>query len=199
MKTLRLAALCLTLLCAAIPARAAGQAGEYAFDPPHCAITFQVRHIFVNVPGRFADFGGVVRFDPANLAGSVFDVAIKAASLDTFVEQRNAHLRSPDFFDTQKFPEIRFRSSAIERVSDTQFLVKGTLTLKGASREIVVPLTFFPPKPSPMDPKQEVAGFTAKLDVSMPDYAFCDPKWSVMGVMGDSALVEVNFEMIRKP
>lgn len=169
----------------------------YAFDPAHCAITFQVRHILVNVPGRFGEFSGTVRFDPQNLAGSVFDIAVKAASLDTFVEQRNAHLRSADFFDVEKFPEIRFTSSAITHQSGDVYLLKGTLTLKDASREIEVPITFLGIKDNPMNPKEDVAGFQATLGVFTPDYSFCDPKWSVMGLIGQNVTLEINLEMLK--
>jgi len=191
------AALCVIciLLCALSRADAAQPAREFAFDPAHCAITFKVRHIFAEIPGRFADYGGTVRFDPKNLAGSVFDVTVKAASLDTFVDKRNEHLRGPDFFDVAKYPDISFKSSKIERVSDHEFKMTGTLTLKDVSREITLPITYHGMKANPLDPKVEVAGFSAKLNVFMPDYSFCDPKWSEMGVLGQNALVEVGFEL----
>ncbi|WP_243438686.1 YceI family protein [Fundidesulfovibrio soli] len=183
------------LLCALSQAEAAQPAREFVFDPPHCAITFKVRHIFVEIPGRFAEYGGTVRFDPGNLAGSVFDVTVKAASLDTFVDKRNEHLRSPDFFDAAKFPDISFKSSKIQRVSAHEFTMTGTLTLKGVSKVITLPLTYHGMKIHPMDPKVEVAGFSAKLNIFMPDYSFCDPKWSEMGVLGQNALVEIGFEL----
>lgn len=189
----------LTLLLfpfAAQQAHAAQPAKGYAFDPAHCSITFKVRHLFVDVPGRFADFGGTVRFDPANLADSLFDITVKAASLDTFVDQRNEHLRSADFFDVAKFPDIHFKSTKIVKKSEREYVVKGTMTLKGVSREIEVPFTFYGKKDNPMDPTKEVAGFAAKLDVPMADYTFCDPKWSVMGIIGKNALLEINLEML---
>jgi polyisoprenoid-binding protein YceI len=196
MNLFALLAITLAALCPLSPANAAEPAKEYAFDPAHCSITFQVRHIFVNVPGRFSDFGGAVRFDPNNLAGSSFDIKVKAASLDTFVDKRNEHLRTADFFDVAKFPEISFKSKAIERKSETQYLIKGTMTLKGVSRDIELPVTYFGVKPNPMDPTKNVAGFAATLDVFMPDYSFCDPKWAAMGVLGQHALLDINFEML---
>lgn len=170
---------------------------EYRFDPAHCAITFQIKHIFVNVSGRFSDFSGSVSFDPEDLDGSFFDVKVLAASLDTFVEMRNTHLRSPDFFDVATFPEISFKSSQIQHKSERDYVLKGLMTLKGISREVELPFTFFGTKINPMDPKQEVAGFSTKLDVFLPDYSFCDPKWSKMGIIGQTASLEVDFEMLR--
>ena len=135
-------------------AGAAQQAQEYRFDPPHCNITFMVRHIFVNVPGRFVDFSGTVRFDPKNLEGSLFDVTVQAASLDTFVDKRNEHLRSAEFFDVAKYPEIRFTSSRITHKAGNIYAVKGTLTLKGVSRAVELPVTYFGKKANPMNPQQ---------------------------------------------
>ena len=182
------------LMCPSV--HAANLAKEYTFDPAHCSITFKVKHIFVDIPGRFSDFGGTFRFDPNNLAGSVVDIQVKSKSLDTFVEKRNEHLRSADFFDVAKYPEITFKSSSITRKSDTEYVLKGMLTLKGISREIEIPVTYFGKKTNPMDPKKDVAGFATKLDISMPDYSFCDPKWSAMGVIGQHALLEINLEML---
>lgn len=175
---------------------ASSPATPYSFDPAHCSITFMVRHIFVNVPGRFSDFGGTVRFDPQNLEGSLFDVTVKAASLDTFVDMRNQHLSSADFFDVENHPDIRFKSTRITHKSGDAYLLKGTLTLKGVSREVELPLSYFGKKDNPMDAKQEVAGFATKLDVSMADYSFCDPKWSAMGVIGQHAQLDINFELL---
>jgi Uncharacterized conserved protein len=175
----------------------ASPATLYAFDPAHCSITFIVRHIFVNVPGRFSEFDGTVRFDPQNLEGSLFNVTVQAASLDTYVEMRNNHLRSVDFFDVANHPDIRFKSTEIKQKSGSEYLLKGTLTLKGISREVEVPLAYFGKKGSPMDAKQEVAGFATKLDVFMPDYSFCDSKWSAMGVIGQHAALNINFELLK--
>lgn len=194
---LRLSSLLLFILLCSVPGvQAAQPAKEYAFDPAHCSITFKVRHIFVDVPGRFSAFGGTFRFDPKNPEGSLFDITVKADSLDTFVDKRNAHLRSADFFDVANFPDIHFKSTKIVKKSETQFLVKGIMTLKGVSREIEVPITYCGKKANPMDPTKEVAGFSTTLTIHMPDYSFCDPKWSTMGIIGQDALLEINFEML---
>ena len=111
-RTLITAAVCLTL---AIPPAFAAQS-TWDVDPAHSSIGFKVRHMMVsNVRGLFGDVQGALVYDEADVTRSRVEVTIQAASIDTEVEKRDAHLRSPDFFDVEKFPTLSFRSKTVKK------------------------------------------------------------------------------------
>ncbi|MFP2924730.1 YceI family protein [Pyxidicoccus sp. 3LG] len=108
-------------------------------DTTHSGIHFSVRHMVVaKVRGNFRKFSGTVSLDEQNLDGSVVSVSIDAASIDTGVEQRDNHLRSPDFFDVEKFPALSFQSTKVEKASGDRFRVTGNLTIRDITREVVL-------------------------------------------------------------
>src|SRR5262245_52501836 len=102
-----------TLLAAAVavPVQAAD---TYNVDPGHSEVSFQVRHLVTQVRGKFNEFEGAIHLDPAKLESSSVVFKVKAASIDTGVADRDKHLRTADFFDTEKFPEISFASKSIK-------------------------------------------------------------------------------------
>ena len=113
--------------------------GKYVVDPAHSRVGFVARHAMVSkVRGSFNEFEGSGYLDAADPTGSSLELAIKAASIDTRSPDRDAHLRSNDFFDMEKYPEIKFVSTAVDQVDPTDYLVTGDLTIKGATR----PVTF---------------------------------------------------------
>jgi len=111
-------------------------------DPAHATVGFAVKHLMIStVRGHFNDISGTVVVDEANLAGAKIEVTIAAASIDTRVEQRDAHLRSPDFFDAERFPTITFRSTRLERGGAADFRLIGELTIRGVTREVALDVT----------------------------------------------------------
>jgi polyisoprenoid-binding protein YceI len=108
-------------------------------DTAHSSIGFAVRHmVFAKVRGRFGSWSGTVRLDPDALARSSVEVDIDAASIDTGVADRDAHLRSADFLDVERFPRLRFRSPQVERVDDAHLRVTGQLTIRDVTAEVVL-------------------------------------------------------------
>ena len=111
-------------------------------DPAHATVGFAVKHLMIStVRGHFNDISGTVVVDEANLAGAKIEVTIAAASIDTRVEQRDAHLRSPDFFDAERFSTITFRSTRLERGGAADFRLIGELTIRGVTREVALDVT----------------------------------------------------------
>src|SRR5690349_7159467 len=103
---------------------------NWNIDAAHTGIHFSVRHMVVSkVRGRFAKFAGTVYLDEADLTRSTVEATIEAASIDTGTPQRDDHLRSPDFFDVEKFPELRFKSTRIEKTGGDRYRVIGELTI----------------------------------------------------------------------
>ena len=108
-------------------------------DTTHSGIHFSVRHMVIaKVRGSFRKFSGAVSLDEQNVSASSVAVTIETGSIDTGVEQRDNHLRSPDFFDVEKFPSISFQSTKVEKTSGNGLKVTGNLTIRDVTREVVL-------------------------------------------------------------
>lgn len=117
-------------------------AGDYTVDAAHTRIGFSARHAMVTtVRGSFGEFEGTAHLDPADVAGSHVELRIQVASISTGQAQRDEHLRTADFLEAEKFPEITFRSTAVAQADDDTYDVTGDLTIKGVSRPVTVPFT----------------------------------------------------------
>src|SRR5215216_181516 len=113
--------------------------GTYAIDPAHSRIGFVARHAMVTkVRGSFNEFEGSGYFDAANPSSSHLQLVIKAASIDTRNADRDAHLRSNEFFAMDEYPEITFRSTAVDQTGDDGYRVTGDLTIKGVTKPVTV-------------------------------------------------------------
>src|SRR5580692_4015261 len=128
----------LTCLSILLIIQSALAADDYAIDKAHSSIGFQVRHLFSNVPGKFDDFTGTIRFDEANPEQSSVEVDIKTPSIDTGVKMRDDDLRSPNFFDATKYPETVFKSKSVKATGNNTFEVTGDLTMHGVTKEVVL-------------------------------------------------------------
>jgi polyisoprenoid-binding protein YceI len=123
--------------------------GDYTIDPTHSRLGFSTRHAMVTtVRGQFNDFAGTAHVDTANPANSSVQLTIQTASIDTGVADRDAHLRSADFFDAENNKEITFSSTKAERDGD-DWVVTGDLTIKGQSKPVTIT---FEPTGSARDP-----------------------------------------------
>ena len=114
----------------------------FQIDKTHSEAAFQVRHLISKVRGRFTDFDGAIDFDEARPQGSRVTFTIQAASIDTGVGDRDAHLRSNDFFAVDEFPTITFRSTAVVPKGGNQFEVTGDLTMRGVTKQVVIPVDY---------------------------------------------------------
>ena len=115
--------------------------GHWTIDPGHSRIGFSARHAMIStVRGSFNDVTGDVRVDVDDLDGSTAQVTLKAASVDTRNGQRDDHLRSPDFFDVERFPDITFVSTNIEEIRERAYIVSGDLTIRDVTKQITIPL-----------------------------------------------------------
>ena len=107
-------------------------------DPVHSLAEFKVRHMMIsNVKGQFTGIKGTLILDESDLTQSTVDVTIDAASIATRDAQRDAHLKSADFLDVEKFPALAFKSTRITRLSDGELAVAGNLTIHGITRNVV--------------------------------------------------------------
>lgn len=185
----------LTLLLVAMLAVSslAVAADTYTIDGAHSSAAFAVKHLAIStVHGRFADVSGTILFDPqAPEKGSVTAV-IRSASLTTDNAQRDKHLNSPDFFDTAKYPEIRFQSTSVRKEGDDKFVAVGTLTIRDVSKQVEIPFTLAQGK----GPKGESRlGVEASLKLDRFDYHV---SWDSTGTLvGKEAKIELNVEAAK--
>jgi polyisoprenoid-binding protein YceI len=138
-------------------------------DWPHSAVEFSVRFMGLSrVRGAFAEFGGTVMYDPADLTKSSISVVISTASINTNVTSRDRDLKSANFFDAEKYPRITFHSTAIERTVDG-FTLRGPLTMHGVTREVSIPFKLLHPLSADAWGNQRV-GFVGDLTLNRKDY-----------------------------
>ncbi len=113
--------------------------GSYALDPAHTRLGFVARHAMVTkVRGSFQEFTGTAVLDFDDPSRSTAEVTIEVASITTGQEQRDAHLRTNDFFDAPTFPQITFRSTAVEKTGSDDFTITGDLTIKGVTKPVTI-------------------------------------------------------------
>lgn len=111
----------------------------WTIDPVHSVPEFAVKHMVVStVKGRFTGIDGTISFDEANPERSSVVATIDAATIDTGEPQRDAHLRSADFFDVERYPHITFRSTRVERVGEDRYRIAGDLTIRDVTRPVVL-------------------------------------------------------------
>lgn len=116
-----------------------GESGVYDFDKAHSFIGFKVKHMgLVEVPGFFRDFTGAVNFDSKDVSKSKVTFKAMTTSVDTGVPGRDKHLRTADFFEVEKYPELTFQSTKVEK-KGKDWIVSGDLTMKGVTKSVTIP------------------------------------------------------------
>jgi polyisoprenoid-binding protein YceI len=114
--------------------------GDYKIDPSHSVIGFSIRHFEISfVRGRFKDFSGMIRYDGSDVTKSTVEFTAKVESIDTGVAGRDNHLRTADFFDVAKYPEMTFKSTKVEKKRNNAYVLHGDFTLKGVTKPISFP------------------------------------------------------------
>ncbi|RKE17730.1 YceI family protein [Streptomyces sp. TLI_171] len=173
--------------------------GDYVLDPTHTRIGFVARHAMVTkVRGSFEKFEGTAHLDGADPARSTVQVVIRTESIDTGVEQRDQHLRNNDFLDAPNFPEILFRSTAVEPLSDTVYRVTGDLTIKDTTKPVSIDFEY---TGNAVDPYGNLrVGLEGSVTISRKDYGVT---WNAAleggGVLvGDKVVLEFDISAIKQ-
>lgn len=171
-------------------------ADVYKIDPSHSEVSFQIRHLLTNVRGHFNQYEGNVNLDPAKLETSKVEFKIKAESIDTGVPDRDKHLRTGDFFETDKYPEITFTSTKIKKTGKDTFDVTGKFTMHGVTKEITLPVTFAGTAKDPWGNQR--AGFSTTTTLDRKAYNINWNKAVDNGgvLLGDDVKVDINLEAV---
>ena len=176
---------------------------RWEIDSSHSSVHFSVRHLVIaKVRGTFARWTGTVQVPAGDFSKATVDVTIDASSIDTGVAQRDAHLKSPDFFDVEKYPELRFVGKRVQPRSgkgiEKDIEVVGDLTIRGITREVVLRVE---QHGQAKDPWGNVrAAFTAKTSIDRKDFGLT---WNQLlesgGVMvGDRVEIEAEIEAVKQ-
>ena len=169
--------------------------GTWTVDPSHSEVGFVVRHLMVSkVKGRFGGVTGTITV-AENVLDSVVEASADVATIDTRDENRDAHLRSADFFEAETYPAITFRSTGIREKGD-DYLLDGELTIQGTTRPATFELEFGGAAANPLAEGNPTAGFSAETEISRKDFGL---EWNVAletgGVLvGDKVKIVLEIE-----
>jgi polyisoprenoid-binding protein YceI len=185
------------LLAALVPALGLAEVVTWNVDSSHTQSTFTIRHLMIsNVKGEFRSTSGVVKLDEKDLSRSSVEAVLDAKSIHTREDKRDAHLRSPDFFDVEKYPSITFRSTKVEKAGEG-YKVTGDLTMHGVTKPVVLDVSALTPEVT--DPGGGIRrGVTARTTVNRRDYGLTWSKVVEAGpVVGDEVKIEIEAELIK--
>ena len=168
-------------------------------DPVHSTAQFKVRHLMIsNVKGEFRNLSGKLELDPANISNSRVEASIDAATINTREADRDAHLKSADFFDVEKFPTLTFKSDRISQKSAGELTVEGDLTIHGVTRKTVFEVEG--PSPEAKDPWGNTRiGLSATTHINRKDFGL---NWNAAleagGVLvGEEVRITLDVEFIK--
>jgi len=168
-------------------------------DPAHSVAEFKVKHMMIsNVKGQFAKVSGVLNFDETDLSKSHVEASIEAASINTREEQRDAHLKSADFFHVEQHPTLSFKSTRITQVGDGELKVAGDLSIRGVTRNVV--FTVEGPTPPAKDPWGNTRiGLSATTKINRKDFGLI---WNAAletgGILvGDEVTITLDVQFVK--
>ncbi|MGE5619311.1 MAG: YceI family protein [Sphingomonadaceae bacterium] len=172
---------------------------SWVMDHAHSSVEFAVKHMVITtVRGRFAQFQADLDFDPAAPELSSVEARIDAASIDTRSADRDAHLRSPDFLDVERYPHILFRSKRVEPLGAGRYRIVGDLTIRDVTREVALDATFAGVGKNPWG--KQVAGFSAETAINRKEFGL---NWNVAletggWLVGDEVRIFLEMEATQE-
>ncbi len=167
---------------------------KFSLDRAHTEIGFDVRHFFSKVHGRFNDFDGTIVFDEKDPSKISIEGSAKTTSISTDNERRDNHLRSADFFDAEKYPELTFKSTKVTANGKNKYKIAGDLTLRGVTKPVVFDAEFL--GMGSTGPQGVKAGFTATTVIDRQDFGINWNKTLDNGglMLGDDVTLVLNIE-----
>lgn len=181
-----------------LPVPAIPQSSKWDLDPENSSVTFVCKHVFTNVRGMFQKPSGTVTLDQATPANSAVNATIDVGSITTGVEERDTHLKSPDFFDAAKYPVITFVSTSSATSSGTAFAVTGALTMHGVTKPVTLAVTVSAPFNHAGGIRRSIE---ATASVNRRDFGIL---WDFPGegagvVVGDIIKISIDAELVLLP
>ena len=188
------------LALAALAVSSVAGASTWDIDPAHSAAQFNVRHMMVsNVKGEFGKMTGTVTLDDKEISHSTAQATIDTTTINTREPNRDKDLKSPNFFDVEKYPTITFKSTSFKKVGPEKYKVAGDLTIHGVTKPVVLDVEA--PEATTKDPKgNERRGATATTTINRKDFGLTWNKpLETGGVMvGDQVTINIDLELVKK-
>ena len=170
-------------------------AATWKSDPPHSRLSFAVTHLGISeITGVFKSFDVVITANKEDFSDAVFDLSVEVPSIDTEVEKRDNHLRSPDFFEAEKFAKMSFRSKSIEPAGHGRYKLSGDLTIRGQSKPVEMGLWY---RGTMTNQKNITAGFQLTGTLKRSDFGV-GPKFTA-GMISDEVKIKADGEFIKQP
>ncbi len=172
---------------------------KWKSDPAHSELTFKVRHLMIsNVKGEFKNFDVKMEAEDGDLSKANITVKVDASSISTNNTDRDNHLKSADFFDVEKHPGLSFESKSVHRVDDENYKLKGLLTIRGVSQEVVLDMEHGGYMKDPYG--NEKAGFAVNGKINRKEFGL---NWNAAleagGVMvGDEVKLSAEVQMVKE-
>ena len=172
----------------------------WVIDAAHTEVNFTVRHMMIsNVRGQFQKLTGTIELDEADPAATTVEVQIEAASVNTKDEKRDAHLKSPDFFNAAQYPYLTFKSRRVEVTDASHARLMGDLTIRDVTQEVALEVEYNGSAKSPWGTTS--AGFSAKTSLNRKDWGL---NWNVAletgGILvGDQVHISIELEIVKQP
>jgi polyisoprenoid-binding protein YceI len=179
------------------PALALGAPTTWNLDASHSQVGFAVKHLVIsNVRGEFKKYEGKIVLDDADPTRSTVEAVIDVSSIDTRVDDRDGHLKSPDFFDVAKYPSITFKSTNVAKAGNDGLKVTGDLTLHGVTKPVVLDVTTTPEVKGMFGESRR--GFSATTKISRKDYGLTWNKLVEAGpAVGDEVTIALDLEVVK--
>lgn len=170
----------------------------WQIDSAHSHVNFTARHMMISkVRGSFETFSGTVNFDEENPTNTTVNIEVDLASVNTGEEQRDGHLKSPDFFDVANYPTMTFVSTRVEQIDENNGRLYGQLSIKDITKEVVLDVEYAGVAKSPWG--TESAGFSASGSINRKDWGLTwNQALETGGVLvGDKINIEIELELVK--
>ena len=171
----------------------------WQIDPSHSAVNFSARHMMLStVRGQFEKFSGTLDFDEANPVATKVDVTIESGSVNSKDEKRDGHLKSPDFFDVEKFPTLSFKSKSVDVTDSNHAKLHGDLTIKGVTKLVTLDVEYYGQAKAPWGTTS--AGFSAIGKVNREDFGL---NWNAAletggWLVGKDIKIDLELEAVKQ-
>jgi polyisoprenoid-binding protein YceI len=187
----------LASLLAITPALALAATSSWDVDPSHSQVGFGVKHLVIStVRGEFKTYSGKIALDEADVTKSTVEATVDVNSVDTKVADRDAHLKSPDFFDAAKYPSMTFKSTKVAKAGKGMLKVTGDLTLRGVTKPVVLDVATTPEVKGMQGETRR--GFAATTKISRKDFGLTWNKLVEAGpAVGDEVAITLDIEAVK--
>lgn len=172
---------------------------KWALDPTHSELQFKVKHLMIStVTGQFNQFSGTVETDENDFSKAKIEFAAEINSISTNNEQRDAHLKNGDFFDAEKHPQLTFKSDKLEKITDDEYKLLGTLTMRGTGKKVILDVELGGITQDPWGNTR--AGFTITGKINRKDFGVSFGAVTETGslLLGDEVKIIANVQFVKQ-